>query len=57
MNKIIFIAVLATSIIFAACNSKKTENHDEETELHDEPEKENTATLTAEQMKNPIFAD
>jgi RND family efflux transporter MFP subunit len=52
MKNIIFIAALATSIVFASCNSKKTENHGEETEHHDEHENSNTATLTAEQMKS-----
>lgn len=52
MKNIIFIAALAISIVFASCNSKKTENHGEETEHHDEHENENTATLTAEQMKS-----
>jgi len=52
MKNIIFIAALATSILFAACNSKKTEKHLEKTEHHDEHENENTAILTDEQMKS-----
>jgi RND family efflux transporter MFP subunit len=52
MKNIIFIAAIATSIVFAACNSNKTETHGEETEHHDEHENTNTATLTAEQMKS-----
>jgi cobalt-zinc-cadmium efflux system membrane fusion protein len=52
MKNIIYIAVLATSIVFASCNSKKTESHGEETEHHDEHENENTAILTDEQMKS-----
>lgn len=52
MNKIIFIAVLATSIVFASCNSKTTESHGEETGHHDEHENDNTATLTDEQIKS-----
>lgn len=50
-NKI-FIAAIATSIVFAACNSNKTETHGEETEYIDEHENSNTAKLTAEQMKS-----
>ena len=50
MKNIIFIAALATSLVFASCNSKK-ETHGEETEHHDEHENTNTAMLTAEQMK------
>jgi protein involved in sex pheromone biosynthesis len=38
MKNIIFIAALATSILFASCNSNKTETHGEETEHHDEHE-------------------
>jgi cobalt-zinc-cadmium efflux system membrane fusion protein len=52
MKNIIFIAALATSFVFASCNSNKKENHGEETEHHDEHENTNTATLTAEQMKS-----
>ena len=52
MKNIIFIAALATSIVFASCNSNKTETHGEETEHHDEHENTNTAMLTAEQMKS-----
>jgi membrane fusion protein, heavy metal efflux system len=52
MKNIIFIAAIATSIVFASCNSNKTEKHGEETEHHDEHENNNTATLTAEQMKS-----
>jgi RND family efflux transporter MFP subunit len=51
MKNIIFIAAIATSIVFASCNSKK-ETHGEETELHEEHENSNTAMLTAEQMKS-----
>ena len=52
MKNIIFIAAIATSIIFASCNSNKTETHGEETEHHDEHENSNTAMLTTEQMKS-----
>ena len=52
MKNIIFIAALATSIVFASCNSNKTETHGKETEHHDEHENTNTAMLTAEQMKS-----
>ena len=52
MKNIIFIAAIAISIVFASCNSNKTETHGEETEHHDEHENSNTATLTAEQMKS-----
>jgi protein involved in sex pheromone biosynthesis len=52
MKNIIFIAALATSIVFVSCNSNKTETHGEETEHHDEHENTNTAMLTAEQMKS-----
>jgi len=52
MKNIIFIAALATSIVFVSCNSNKTETHGEETEHHDEHENNNTAMLTAEQMKS-----
>jgi len=51
MKNIIFIAAIATSIVFASCNSKK-ETHGEETELHEEHENSKTAMLTAEQMKS-----
>lgn len=51
MKNIIFIAALATSLVFASCNSKK-ETHGEENEHHDEHENTNTAMLTAEQMKS-----
>ena len=52
MKNIIFIAAIATSIVFASCNSNKTETQGEETEHHDEHENTNTAMLTAEQMKS-----
>ena len=51
MKNIIFIAAIATSIMFASCNNSKTENHGEESEHHDEHENALTATLTAEQIK------
>ena len=47
MKNIIFIAALATSIVFASCNSNKTETHGEETEHHDEHENNNTAMLNS----------
>ncbi len=52
MKNIIIIAALATSIVFASCNSNEKEQNGEETEHHDEHENTNTATLTAEQMKS-----
>ena len=52
MKNIIFIAAIATSIIFASCNSNKTETHGEETEHQHEHENSNTAMLTTEQMKS-----
>jgi cobalt-zinc-cadmium efflux system membrane fusion protein len=52
MKNIIFIATLATSIVFASCNGNKKETHGEETEHHDEHENSNMATLTAEQMNS-----
>lgn len=52
MKLTIFIAALATSILFASCAENKTDNHGEETENHDEHENENTATLTDEQIKS-----
>ncbi|KAB2912664.1 MAG: efflux RND transporter periplasmic adaptor subunit [Bacteroidetes bacterium] len=52
MNNIIFIAALATSLVFASCNSNKTDIQEKEAEHHDEHENTNTATLTAEQMKS-----
>ncbi|MCK6541161.1 efflux RND transporter periplasmic adaptor subunit [bacterium] len=51
MKNIILIATIATSIVFASCNSKK-ETHGEENEHHDEHENSNTSMLTAEQMKS-----
>lgn len=52
MKSKIFIAVFALSIVFASCNSNKTETHKVETEHQDEHENANTAILTAEQMKS-----
>ena len=52
MKKLIFIAAIAISIVFASCTSNKTETKEEETEHHDEHENTNTAMLTAEQMKS-----
>ena len=53
MKLAIYIAALATSIVFASCaENKKTEDHGEETENHDEHENANTATLTNEQIKS-----
>ena len=52
MKNIIFIAALGISIVFASCNSNKTEKKGEETEHHDEQENTNTAILTTDQMKS-----
>lgn len=52
MKNIIIIAALATTIVFTACNSNKTETPGEETELHSEQENANTTMLTDEQMKS-----
>lgn len=52
MKLTIYIAALATSIMFASCTDNNTENHGEETEHHDEHENTNTATLTDAQMKS-----
>ncbi|MBL7973307.1 MAG: efflux RND transporter periplasmic adaptor subunit [Candidatus Kapabacteria bacterium] len=52
MKNTIFIAALAISIVFASCNSNKTETHGEEAGHHDEHENTSTAMLTAGQMKS-----
>lgn len=52
MKFTIYIAALTTSLMFVSCTEKKTENHGEETENHDEHENANTATLKNEQIKS-----
>lgn len=52
MKNIIILATLATTILFTACNSNKTETHGGETELHDEQKNSNTTMLTDGQMKS-----